>query len=136
MKKILAAGLIMLALIGVTLFPSQAYAKGAAKASMKFKENVHDFGIVKEDGGPVSCEFTFANEGASNLIIYDASADCGCTRPEYPKAPVAPGKEGKIKVTFNPLGRPGGFTKVITVKTNGSPAKVRVKIKGTVSPKQ
>ena len=62
-------------------------------------------------------------------------ADCGCTRPDYPKAPIAPGKQGKIKVTYNPLGRPGAFTKVVTIKTNGSPSKVRLKIRGTVSPK-
>ena len=46
-----------------------------------------------------------------------------------------PGKGGVIKVSYNPLGRPGGFTKVVTVKCNGNPSKVRLKIRGTVSPK-
>lgn len=105
------------------------------KASAKFESDTHDFGIVKEDGGPVSCEFPFVNDGGANLIIYEAKAECGCTRPEYPKAPVAPGKKGVIKVTYNPLGRPGGFTKMVTVKSNGNPSKIRLKIRGTVSPK-
>ncbi len=38
-----------------------------------------------------------------------------CTRPDYPKAPIAPGKAGKIKVTYNPLGV-RAFTKVVTIK--------------------
>ncbi|MDE6008577.1 MAG: DUF1573 domain-containing protein, partial [Muribaculaceae bacterium] len=98
-------------------------------------KSTHDFGIVKEDGGPVSFEFILTNEGEGNLIVIDAKADCGCTRPEFPKAPIAPGKSGKVKVTYNPLGRPGSFDKVVTLRTNGSPSKIRLKIRGTVSPK-
>lgn len=105
------------------------------KGEMKFEETVHDFGAVKENGGPVSVEFPFTNTGKANLVIYEAKAECGCTTPEYPKAPIAPGKSGKIKVTYNPLGRPGAFDKVVTVKTNGKPGKVRLKIRGTVTPK-
>ena len=105
------------------------------KGVISFTETVHDFGTVKESGGPVSVEFPFSNTGKANLVIYEAKAECGCTTPEYPNAPVAPGKTGKIKVTYNPLGRPGAFDKVITVKTNGNPGKVRLKIRGTVTPK-
>lgn len=99
------------------------------------EKSTFDFGMVKEDGGPVSHEFTITNDGKGNLVVIDAKADCGCTRPEFPKAPIAPGKSGKIKVTYNPLGRPGSFDKVVTVRTNGSPSKIRLKIRGTVTPK-
>ena len=105
------------------------------KGEMKFDKTVHDFGHVKEDGGPVSVEFPFINAGEGNLLIYEAKAECGCTTPDYPKAPIAPGMSGKIKVTYNPLGRPGAFDKVVTVKTNGKPGKLRLKIRGTVTPK-
>lgn len=111
------------------------FAKTEAKASMKFETTTHDFGMIKEDGGPVSCEFPFVNDGKGNLVVFEAKAECGCTRPEYPKAPVAAGKSGKIKVTYNPLGRPGAFDKVVTIKCNGNPSKVRLKIRGTVTPK-
>lgn len=110
------------------------FAKPKEKASIKFEQTTYDFGMIKEKGGPVSHDFNFINDGEGNLIIYDAKAECGCTTPEFPKQPIAPGKSGKIKVTYNPLGRPGGFTKVVTVKVNGNPSKVHLKIRGTVKP--
>lgn len=111
------------------------FAAGKGKASMEFKETIHNFGTIKENGGSVACEFPFVNKGNANLVIFNAYAECGCTKPTYPKQPIAPGKSGKIKVTFNPIGRPGAFDKMITVKTNGKPGKIRLKIRGTVMPK-
>ncbi|MDE6793114.1 MAG: DUF1573 domain-containing protein [Muribaculaceae bacterium] len=124
--------LLILAILSLATLP--VLAKGGKPHGVVVK-STHDFGIVKEDGGPVSFEFILTNEGEGNLIVIDAKADCGCTRPEFPKAPIAPGKSGKVKVTYNPLGRPGSFDKVVTLRTNGSPSKIRLKIRGTVSPK-
>lgn len=115
------------------LLPAVAQNNGEAK--IKFSQKKYDFGIVKEDGGPVTHEFQFANDGSGNLIIYEASAQCGCTKPEYPKNPIAPGKTGVIKVTYNPIGRPGAFEKTVTVKTNAKGGKTRLKIIGNVTPK-
>ncbi|MDE5975100.1 MAG: DUF1573 domain-containing protein [Muribaculaceae bacterium] len=127
--RILAfAAFMLIGLMGLT-----AMAAGRAKGEVSKK--VHDFGMVKEDGGPVACDFEIMNTGDGNLVIIDGKADCGCTRPTFPKAPIAPGKKGVVKVTYNPLGRPGSFDKVVTLKTNGSPKTLRLKIKGTVIPK-
>lgn len=106
--------------------------KQEGKARLKFTENVYDFGKISEDGGMVSHEFEFINIGNENLIIIDATAQCGCTRPSFTTNPIAPGKKGIIKVTYNPKGRPGSFNKDVTVRTNGDPKKVTVKIKGNV----
>lgn len=113
--------------------PASLQAAGK-KAKVNFTEYRYDFGNVKEKSGPVSHEFVFTNNGDGNLIIIDATATCGCTKPEYPKNPIAPGKKGKIKVTYNPVGRPGPIDRTVTVKTNGSPKKVRLKIVGNVIP--
>lgn len=107
---------------------------GGKKAKATFSEYRYDFGNVKEKGGPVSHEFVFTNTGDGNLLIVNATATCGCTRPEYTKQPIAPGKKGKVKVTYNPAGRPGPIDRTVTVKTNGSPKKVRLKIVGNVIP--
>lgn len=106
------------------------------EAKIKFEKSLHDFGNIKEDGGPVTYEFEFQNTGKAPLQIESARAECGCTKPEYPREEIAPGGTGKIKVTYNPLGRPGGFTKVITVRCTGNPGKVNLKIRGTVVPRK
>lgn len=106
-----------------------------SEASIKFENTTYDFGNIREDGGPATHVFTFTNEGKEPLKIISTKAECGCTRPEFPKEDIAPGEKGVIKVTYNPLGRPGGFTKIVTVRSNGSPGKINLKIRGTVIPK-
>jgi len=127
MKKILP--LILLAIIAVAI-PTGAKKK---KADIKFSEISYNFGTIPEHGGKVSHSFEFTNTGDANLVIIDASADCGCTVPEFPTRPIAPGKKGTIKVTFDPLYRQGAFNKVVTIRTNAKPKKVRLKISGTIN---
>jgi hypothetical protein len=99
-----------------------------------FKESVHDFGVIKESKGPVKYTFEFVNTGDKPLIIVDAVASCGCTRPSFTAKPIKPGKKGKIKVTYSPLGRPGAFRKTVKVRTNASDQRVSLIIEGTVQP--
>lgn len=105
----------------------------AGKPGMEFKVTSHDFGYINEYGGNVSYEFEFTNTGDKPLMIISSRANCGCTRPEFPKRPIVPGGKGTIKVTYVPKGRPGQFTKGITVKTNAGVK--QLVIKGVVVPK-
>lgn len=121
---------VLAVIICMTLaIPVSAKKKGESK--IEFKEKSYDFGKVSAKGGKVSHEFTFTNAGQGNLVIVDAKADCGCTKPVYSDEPVAPGKSGKLKVTFVPNGS-GHFAKKVTVTTNGSPRKARLLIRGEV----
>ncbi len=134
MKKftiLLIAVVVALVAAGTVEAKKKSNKEGTAK--IEFLEKVYDFGVIQEKGGQVSHEFEFINKGDGNLVILKATAECGCTRPSFTEKPVAPGKTGKLKVTYNPLGRPGGFEKIVTVTTNGNPRKVRLKIRGTVS---
>ena len=131
MKK---AGFLIMMVILLTS-NLKVFAADKTQGEIKFKETIYDFGNIKEDGGKVSHEFKFTNEGKDPIKITDARAECGCTTPEYPKGEIAPGETGVIKVTYNPLGRPGGFTKVVRVRCTGNPGKVNLKIRGTVLPK-
>lgn len=135
MKALQTFIVLVLTTLATFITSSTAFAESHGKAIVDFSGKVHDFGSIREDGGPVTCEFEFSNSGDSNLVIVSAKAQCGCTRPEFPQKPIAPGKKGKIKVTYAPLGRPGAFEKTITVVTNGKPKKVALKIRGTVIPK-
>ena len=105
-------------------------------AEATFATKTHDFGTIKEANGPVTCTFEFTNSGDKPLLIIDATASCGCTRPEYPSKPIKPGKKGTIKVTYSPIGRPGAFKKTVKVKTNGSERTTTLRIEGTVIPKK
>ena len=106
------------------------------QAEATFKVKSHDFGNIQEAKGPVSCTFEFTNTGDKPLLILDAAASCGCTHPEYPSKPIKPGKKGKIKVTFSPIGRPGAFKKSVKLKTNGKERTITLRIEGTVIPKK
>jgi hypothetical protein len=132
MKLKIALLLFSLLLIG---FGISAKSKTEGTPRIEFTETSHDFGVIKAKKGPVSYSFEFRNVGDGPLLILSASASCGCTRPEYPTDPVKAGKSNKIKVTFNPIGREGEFTKTITVRTNAKGAKkINLKIKGNIVP--
>lgn len=96
---------------------------GAAPASAELTtiewldSTYSDLGSVKE-GQLVEVSFRFKNTGNKNLVIENVSASCGCTVPEKPEEPFAPGKEGVIKARFDSRGKPGIQKKIITVVAN------------------
>ncbi len=100
--------------------------------TMKFERESHDFGKIKS-GESVHYDFKFTNTGKSPLIIANATATCGCTKPEFPKTPVAPGASDVIKVTFNSTGKMGLQDKQITITANTNPAESRVHLVGEVT---
>ncbi|MEG1617478.1 MAG: DUF1573 domain-containing protein [Bacteroidales bacterium] len=104
--------------------------------SISFTKTTHNFGTIDEGKGKVTTEFEFKNTGKAPLLITRTAASCGCTTPDYPKEPIAPGKTGKIKVTYNPKGRPGAFQKTVYVMSNTDPEKNTLIIKGEVKPEQ
>ncbi len=106
------------------------------KNGIYFENSSHDFGEVKEGDGPVSTTFEFKNYSSKPVVIVDVKASCGCTTPEWSKDPVQPNEKGFIKASFNPRNRPGTFNKVVTVKTNGTPDIIQLKLKGEVIPKE
>lgn len=104
------------------------------KPAITFEKTTHDFGTFDESKGKVTTEFTFKNTGNAPLLITRTAASCGCTTPEYPKEPIAPGGKGVIKVTYNAKGRPGVFQKTVYVIANTDPEKSTLIIKGKVIP--
>ncbi|SDM09942.1 Protein of unknown function [Daejeonella rubra] len=99
--------------------------------AFKFEKEVYDFGEIKE-GEKVTYDFKFKNIGNSPLIISSATATCGCTIPEYPKEPVAPGAEGVIRVVFNSAGKPGMQNKIVSITANTIPSLTELNILGNV----
>ncbi|VBB48157.1 conserved exported hypothetical protein [uncultured Paludibacter sp.] len=107
----------------------------AQKPVISFPVKEHDFGQVNEQDGKITYVFEFTNTGSTPLIVQRVQASCGCTTPDWTKEPIEPGKKGTITATYNPQGRPGVFTKSITVYSNASNETEVLYIKGNVIPK-
>lgn len=102
------------------------------KISLDKKE--HDFGTIQE-GTVATTEFIITNTGESDLVIANATATCGCTVPEWPKQPIAPGSSAPIKVSFDSNGKPGQQSKMVTLVTNTESGTETFSIKANVTPK-
>lgn len=68
----------------------------------------------------INITWRFRNAGDKPLVIENATASCGCTVPEKPEQPIAPGQEGVIKATFNGSGQ-GTILKQVHVIGNLKP---------------
>ncbi len=102
------------------------------KADVSIEKTVHDFGQVNEEVGSVSCDFIIKNTGDAPLVISRVTASCGCTTPNWTKSPIAPGTTGTVTATYGAKGRPGPFSKTISVFTNAKEAPYILTIKGEV----
>lgn len=101
------------------------------KTKMTFSEGNYDFGTVSE-GDKVEHIYKFKNSGNEPLIISNAQGSCGCTVPQWPKEPIAPGKSGEIKVVFDSKGKAGKQNKTVTITANTDPATTTINITGEV----
>ncbi len=97
---------------------------------IKFDVVNYDFKTLPE-GPQATAVFTFKNISNEPIELQNVQASCGCTVPEWPKEAVAPGKSATIKAIYNTQGRPGQFTKNLTVSTKQGFSKV-ITIKGVV----
>ncbi|MDR1645297.1 MAG: DUF1573 domain-containing protein [Tannerellaceae bacterium] len=112
------------------LISSFTYAQKGAVISSDMQ--TYDFGIIAEADGLATHKFTIKNTGATPLVINRITASCGCTQPEWSKAPIAPGATGEVKISYNPKGRLGPFYKSIAIHSNARNERLTLYIKGTV----
>jgi hypothetical protein len=111
-----------------------AMVDGQGTPVFAFEKDFHDFGDIT-DGDQPTYDFKFKNTGNAPLIITSANGSCGCTVPDYPRTPIAPGDEGVIKVSFNSSGRQGKQDKQVTITSNCVPNTTILKITSNVLPK-
>jgi len=100
-------------------------------AKLTFAETRFNFGEIDE-GGVVKHTFKFTNTGKVPLIISDARSTCGCTVPEWPAEPVAPGEEGEIFVKFDTKNKKDKQSKPITITANTYPSQTKIHLDGYV----
>lgn len=126
-KAIFTFGLMLMAALAFNV-----KAQGAiGGAEITFDKEVHDYGKMEQHANG-ECEFVFKNTGTAPLIIENAKGSCGCTVPEWPREPIAPGASASLKVKYDTK-RIGLINKSVTVTSNAtnSPNAV-VRIKGEI----
>lgn len=80
-----------------------------------------DMGNVVK-GQDLDVVFRFKNTGNKPLVISQVTAGCGCTIPETPQEPFAPGAEGEIKARFSSANQTvGPHRKPVYVTANSKP---------------
>jgi hypothetical protein len=122
MKNLLLA---VLALSSTTLF-AQKKADDIAKMNVE----TFDFGKIKQNV-PATATFVVTNISSEPLLIDQATPTCGCTISDYTKTPIAPGKTGTIKATYNAAAL-GHIDKTLTVKFAGANDVKFIKLTGEV----
>jgi hypothetical protein len=114
LRKSMRPGAVIVA--AAVLLASAALAQ-ATKPRAVFKETSHDFGKVKQ-GDVLDHEFVFRNAGGAPLIVEKVETTCGCTAVFVSEKKIGPGKEGKIKTTFDTRGYSGRMSRYIYIISN------------------
>ena len=115
----------------LVLTSTSLFAQKKADEVAKFNVETFDFGKIKQNV-PVTATFIVTNIGTEPLIIEQANPSCGCTVSDYTKAPIAPGKTGYIKATYNAADL-GPVNKQVTVKFMNATDIKFLNFKGEVS---
>ena len=128
-QRIFSSLFIIMIMLGMSAI-SQAQDAAKPVSGVAWKATTIDLGKI-EQGKPVTVDFEFTNPSMVPLIINSVRPSCGCTAADYPKEPVAPGKSGKISLTYNAASS-GAFAKSTTVTTNSAEGNATLIIKGEV----
>lgn len=116
--------------IAIFSLSTAVFAQKKAADVAQFKSETIDLGKIQQ-GTPTTAAFSVANIGTEPLIIEQANPTCGCTISDYTKEPIANGKAGTIKATYNAANL-GAFEKHLTVKFAGVDEVKSITIKGEV----
>ena len=111
-------------------FATAIFAQKKADDVAKLNTDTYDYGKIKQNI-PATATFIVTNIGTEPLIIEQANPTCGCTISDYTKAPIAPGKTGYIKATYNAVNL-GGIHKTLTVKFSGVDEIKQINLAGEV----
>ncbi len=121
-----------LLIVTIALVLTSAVAAQSKKPSdvVKFNSETVDLGTAKV-GNPVTATFTFTNTSNEDVVIETVTPGCGCTKSDYTKEPIKPGKTGTITATYN-AAAVGNFTKDVYVKFMGVDPQQKLTIVGKV----
>ena len=121
--------------IGSDIINNPATASGKEESDeipiLTFDDELYDFGSVVQ-GETVYHSYKFTNTGKADLVISHAQGSCGCTVPEWPKKPIAPGESATIDMEFDSKKFDGNQHKTLTLSANTIPSTTVVAFSGDV----
>ena len=109
---------------------------GAAEGSVSWDKTVHDFGDVSATDGPLTCTFTFTNDGPDPVTVFEVVSSCGCTDVQWSRESVKPGESGTISATYKNDTGAAPFDKTLTVYISGIRRPVILRLRGVVHEKK
>ncbi len=117
-------------LFATAFLATTASAQIKVGTGLEFDKTIHNFGDILIEDGPVSCTFTLSNNGSKPAVIYNINTTCGCTKIEWPREPIRPGKTAKITVTYTNDEGPYPFDKNVTVYISDIKKPIILKLRG------
>ena len=160
-KVLIASVLLTIALLGGGTFLLTGGSSGPARVTVSqsakafAQQRSYDFGQVSYQGANVTRDFIIKNTGTDILRLMNIRTSCHCTKaqvivngetsPYFGMSGVSswigeiqPGKEGKLKVIFDPayhgLGGVGPVSRLVNVETNDASNKnLEFSLTGTVT---
>ncbi len=117
-------------LLAAFLLATTAAAQVKVGNNLEFDKTIHNFGDILLEDGPVTCTFTLTNKGDKPAVIYNINTTCGCTKIEWPREPIRPGKTAEITVTYTNDEGPYPFDKNVTVYISEIKKPIILKLRG------
>ena len=124
---VMTLGLMSFSVVPTYKTPTE---KVTPPSAIVWKAEAIEVGQIPQ-GTPKNIEFEFKNTSDKSVIITNVKPACGCTAADYTKEPIAPGKSGFVKATYNASAL-GSFNKTVTVTTNLDDTPKVLTFKGTV----
>ena len=122
---------VLLTIASVVLSAS-LFAQTGHTNALEFESVVHNFGKIAVDAGPQKCNFKYKNVSDKPVVINNVISSCGCSVAEWQKAPIMPGANGVIEVTYLNDQGPYPFDKTFTVYVSSSEKPIMLRITGIV----
>lgn len=113
--------------------PSDAASKSKSSV-VEWLDGVEYNAGATPQGQIVKHTFRFRNPGDRPLLLQNARADCSCTTPDWTEAPVPPGGEGQIVLSYDGK-REGIYNKRIRVFFDRQRRPEILRLKGEVIPR-
>ncbi len=111
--------------------PNEAITPTGPTTTMTLDKMDYKFEKVME-GEIVETTVKVTNTGKEPLVIVSCKGSCGCTTPQCPTSPIAPGQSVDVPVKFDTQGKPGSQSKDVTITANTVPAQTKFRIHGEV----